>query len=1098
MADIAELGFAIDSKPLADTKQSFDEVTTAAGKMEKAVERSAAATTSASAKIAADMQKAAEVSTSAADRAAERARRAPASFDPSYFQKMADAATKVNTALGGSGGGGVSDAVDQLTPRMNRASQAASALASSMGSGGGGGGGTSQGAAGAAEEAAQGFTLSSLAIRVMIGLTVAAIAAYAAFVVVLTRVAEAHEKEMRHLTSLAGARSQAVEYYRAIAEFANSAGISLQIATDKAVAFARAGSDLGVTAQTMLGVASTVEKLSQLGGATTGESNTAQNALIKIFEGSKVSANDLKTVLQSVPGVVEQIARGLGLSVIQLRLLATEGKLTSDQVLSGLLRQQREVSDNFEKLPRTTGQAFQSLLNDIGEMVTRWSLLAPFVNAYKNAIEGAAKAAHALNEATKPERPDQVIARTQDAITAVGPSAATMAGRPGQPSATGAVGNAKAVQEYTAALNALEQSEIDATNAVVKGLREQANAALLAGTTIAQTIDPITTKLNKLAEEDKFLNDALAALKTNLAGLPAAEVASRTDQLTDAIRRVRIEAENTASAAEKMWQQLNRRDAQNAMGMTEAQRNMAERVRQLTATGDISESAATALVDRAQVQTVLEMVEAKEREADAQEAMTKANYRGKDAMIQAAAAAALLEWQLKNVGASTEEAQVAMDVLVERYTNAVGRISTATAARGGANASKPLLDELAGIAAAMKAVEQGAYAMRKAEAEAKAARSTDGTGKLQMQVFDAKQGLTDATTIQNLKLQVDLTNQLAAAVGNVALQKQIQLEFDIKKAQMDAAPAARGQIAEQMKAQATADSALALANLLDESKKYVEQQEMEQQAVLLGAEAAAKLRFEYEMLQKAKAQGITVDPAVISDSASAMARAAQKTSDMKQMADLGKSAFVGFFTSINQGLQQGQSLWQAFGNAGLNALNMIASKLMEMAATKLFESAFGGSGGGGGGGFLGGILSGIFGGGGATASSGASGILAGITAGGGIGAGIYAEGGNYPAGQPRIVGERGWELDVPRTSGTVFNQKQLADMMSGGGSQEVTVRISLESEMLNALIDGRSQNVVTKAAPRIINRSVKQATKLAPSAIAKDHNTRGGDFRNGL
>ena len=47
--------------------------------------------------------------------------------------------------------------------------------------------------------------------------------------------------------------------------------------------------------------------------------------------------------------------------------------------------------------------------------------------------------------------------------------------------------------------------------------------------------------------------------------------------------------------------------------------------------------------------------------------------------------------------------------------------------------------------------------------------------------------------------------------------------------------------------------------------------------------------------------------------------------------------------------------------------------------------------------------------------------------------GQYADGGAYPAGRPRIVGERGWELDVPGHSGTIYNQDQLRAMLGGGG-----------------------------------------------------------------
>ncbi|MEY9358948.1 lambda family phage tail tape measure protein [Bradyrhizobium yuanmingense] len=55
----------------------------------------------------------------------------------------------------------------------------------------------------------------------------------------------------------------------------------------------------------------------------------------------------------------------------------------------------------------------------------------------------------------------------------------------------------------------------------------------------------------------------------------------------------------------------------------------------------------------------------------------------------------------------------------------------------------------------------------------------------------------------------------------------------------------------------------------------------------------------------------------------------------------------GFFVEIGQSLRSGSSLWNAFADAGLNALGRVSDKLMQMAADQLFANAFGGSGGGG-------------------------------------------------------------------------------------------------------------------------------------------------------
>ncbi|GAA0030220.1 phage tail length tape measure family protein [Bradyrhizobium ottawaense] len=60
----------------------------------------------------------------------------------------------------------------------------------------------------------------------------------------------------------------------------------------------------------------------------------------------------------------------------------------------------------------------------------------------------------------------------------------------------------------------------------------------------------------------------------------------------------------------------------------------------------------------------------------------------------------------------------------------------------------------------------------------------------------------------------------------------------------------------------------------------------------------------------------------------------------------GMSVNRSFFVEFGQQLRSGASAWDAFKSAGLNALGKISDKLMQMAADKLFASAFGGSSGG--------------------------------------------------------------------------------------------------------------------------------------------------------
>ena len=104
-------------------------------------------------------------------------------------------------------------------------------------------------------------------------------------------------------------------------------------------------------------------------------------------------------------------------------------------------------------------------------------------------------------------------------------------------------------------------------------------------------------------------------------------------------------------------------------------------------------------------------------------------------------------------------------------------------------------------------------------------------------------------------------------------------------------------------------------------------------------------------------------------------------------------------------------------------------------------------GGGGGGGFLGG-LGGLFGGGGG------GGLFGGLF--GGIGKIFgFANGGRPPVGRPSIVGERGPELFVPDTAGTVVPNHAL-----GGGGVTFNINAIDTQSGTQFLLDNKQQIVM--------------------------------------
>ena len=115
------------------------------------------------------------------------------------------------------------------------------------------------------------------------------------------------------------------------------------------------------------------------------------------------------------------------------------------------------------------------------------------------------------------------------------------------------------------------------------------------------------------------------------------------------------------------------------------------------------------------------------------------------------------------------------------------------------------------------------------------------------------------------------------------------------------------------------------------------------------------------------------------------------------------------------------------GTSTLNdVLNSVLNKLIDAAFNMAFFGNMQGSlGGGGFFGMLGGLFGGLFGGGGKTTD-----VFAGFNRGpaSGVTMASFANGGRPPVGRPSIVGERGPELFVPNTAGTIIPNHAMGGM----------------------------------------------------------------------
>lgn len=116
-----------------------------------------------------------------------------------------------------------------------------------------------------------------------------------------------------------------------------------------------------------------------LSGASSQAASAAIYQLTQGLSSGALRGEELNSVLEQTPMIGKTIADYLGVSVGEMRELASEGKLTADVVKTALLSSAQETNAAFEKMPMTWGrlwnsaktaalQAFQPVLEAVGEM----------------------------------------------------------------------------------------------------------------------------------------------------------------------------------------------------------------------------------------------------------------------------------------------------------------------------------------------------------------------------------------------------------------------------------------------------------------------------------------------------------------------------------------------------------------------------------------------------------------------------------------------------------------------------------------------------------------------------------------------------------
>lgn len=208
----------------------------------------------------------------------------------------------------------------------------------------------------------------------------------------------------------------------------------------------RATRSAGTSTKDLITLTSTINKGLAVSGATTEEASSTMTQLSQALASGVLRGEEFNSISENGSRLAVALADSLGVTIGQLRGMAAQGKLTTEVVVNGLLKQSDAIAKEFANTVTTMGQAFTIATNNITKFVGESSSVSTSIKIFNdgvislsqnldvvaNVIGAAAvifggRFVGALALATKARVEDAIAARAQAVATAQSTASAATA-----------------------------------------------------------------------------------------------------------------------------------------------------------------------------------------------------------------------------------------------------------------------------------------------------------------------------------------------------------------------------------------------------------------------------------------------------------------------------------------------------------------------------------------------------------------------------------------------------------------------------------------------------------------------------------------------
>lgn len=167
----------------------------------------------------------------------------------------------------------------------------------------------------------------------------------------------------RRITALAGAFDEVAQAQEAASRAATKFGISQTEANQQFAQLYARLRPIGVSIEQIETAFNGFNTAAKLSGASATEASSAWLQLSQALGSGVLRGEELNSIFEQTPAIVQAIAKEMGVPIGQIRDLAQEGKITSDIVLRALKRIETEGADKLAEALKGPAQQFKNLQN---------------------------------------------------------------------------------------------------------------------------------------------------------------------------------------------------------------------------------------------------------------------------------------------------------------------------------------------------------------------------------------------------------------------------------------------------------------------------------------------------------------------------------------------------------------------------------------------------------------------------------------------------------------------------------------------------------------------------------------------------------------